>query len=184
MKRPTRTITLRIDAPLEEVLSRDAKAKGLTINSLTNQIFKRYVEWDRFSEGLCMLPISRDILKGVFDKLSMEESRAAGENAGRFVPRELSSFLFGNFNSDSIAHLLELWFSRFTSYEHKIESSVHLFVLHHDINLNFSLYWASFLQVALKDAECSDIKTHPSQNTLTFSFTTPKFFNPDLLHRL
>ena len=174
LKRSTRTITLRIDAPLEEVLSRDAKAKGLTINSLTNQIFKRYVEWDRFSEGLCMLPISRDILKGVFDKLSEEESRAAGENAGYFVPRELSSLLFGGFDSESLTRLLELWFSRFTSYEHKTENSDNLFVVHHDINLNFSLYWASFLQAALKDAGCGNIKTHPSQNMLTFSFTTPK----------
>jgi hypothetical protein len=78
-----------------------------------------------------MLPISRDILKGVFDKLSEEESHVAGEAAGHFIPRELSSFLFGNFNSESLARLLELWFSRFTSYEHKAENFNHLFVVHH-----------------------------------------------------
>lgn len=121
-----------------------------------------------------MLPISRDILKGVFDKLSEDESRTAGENTGSFVPRELSSLLFGSFDSESLTRLLELWFSRFTSYEHKTEDSSHLFVVHHDINLNFSIYWASFLQAALKGAGCSDIKAHPSQNMLTFSFTTPR----------
>lgn len=170
MKRNTRTITLRIDASLEEVLSRDAKGKGLTVNSLANQIFKSYSEWDRYSDGLCMMPISRDILQMIFDQLSEEEASIAGEKAGRFVSRELTSFLFGGFNKQSLVRFLELWFSRFASHEHKITDTAHLFVVHHDININFSRFLESFLKTALKEAGCRDIKTSPSPNSITLSF--------------
>lgn len=172
MKRNTKTITLRIDAALEEALSRDAKESGLTINSLANQIFKEYSEWDRYAEGLCLIPLSRDILQILFDQLSEEECVAVGEKVGGFTPRELTSFLFGEFNQQHLTQFLELWFDRFATLEHRTEDTNHLFVVHHDVNINFSRFLSALLQTALKEAGCKDIKTQPSPNSLTFSFKT------------
>ncbi len=152
------------------MLSRDAKEKGLTINSLTNQIFKKYSEWDRYSTGLCMMPISRDILQIIFDQLSEEESSIVGEKAGRFILHELTSFLFGGFSRQRLVQFLKLWFSRFASLEHKTSDTTHLFVVHHDINMNFSKFLDSLLKTTLKEAGCKDINISPSPNSITLSF--------------
>ena len=42
--------TIRITQELDNLLQKDAKAKGINVNSYINSIFTKHSEWDRFVE--------------------------------------------------------------------------------------------------------------------------------------
>ncbi|HKR74034.1 MAG TPA: hypothetical protein VJR94_07975 [Candidatus Nitrosocosmicus sp.] len=44
--------TIRITQELDNLLQKDAKAKGMNVNSYINSIFTKHTEWDRFMISL------------------------------------------------------------------------------------------------------------------------------------
>lgn len=50
-----------------------AEQDGISLNTLINQILKRYVEWDMYVGKAGMVPISKPVVKKLFQELSEEE---------------------------------------------------------------------------------------------------------------
>src|ERR671923_1119261 len=72
-KRTTTTITFRIDSNVMRKINAKAEQEDISLNTLVNQILKRYVEWDMYEGKAGMISLSRPVVKKLFEGLSKEE---------------------------------------------------------------------------------------------------------------
>ena len=66
-RKKQRTITLRVDEDIINELYKQSDTDTISVNSLVNQVLKRYVEWSRYEDRSSMIPVAASILKELFD---------------------------------------------------------------------------------------------------------------------
>jgi hypothetical protein len=157
----SRSITFRIDSVIIEELQREADLKEISLNVLVNQVFRRYIEWDRYESKLGMMPVPKAMLVSCLDK-TMELAREAGikgiESYRDQIARESAEIAF-KLMKDSVMFMkkkYDLWsvlavlqdymkISGITS-DHMIETGrTHVFVIQHELGEN----WSSFAKELL-----------------------------------
>ena len=58
-------------------MQKEADLKEISLNVLVNQLFRRYIEWDRYESKLGMMPVPKAMLISCLDR-TMELAREAG----------------------------------------------------------------------------------------------------------
>jgi predicted HicB family RNase H-like nuclease len=56
------TMTFRINGNVLKKMRENAEDRDISLNTLANQIFKRYVEWDSYQPKLGMIPMARPVV--------------------------------------------------------------------------------------------------------------------------
>ena len=64
-KEKTRSITYRFPEKLVEELEAESMEKNISQNVLVKQILEKYVQWDRFSSKIGMIPVPKGILESL-----------------------------------------------------------------------------------------------------------------------
>ena len=62
-KEKTKTMTYRLPVKMVEELETQANQQNTSQNVLIKQIVQKYLQWDRFSEGIAISPIPKNILQ-------------------------------------------------------------------------------------------------------------------------
>ena len=62
-KEVTRSITYRLPEKLINELDGEAKQRKISQNVLVKQILERYIQWDRYSEKIGMVPVPKEIVE-------------------------------------------------------------------------------------------------------------------------
>lgn len=127
-----------------------------------------------YFEQLGFILVSKDFLRRVFSKIEKaEDIEEFGRELGLTTAKEYVSYFFPQVNSDSLVQYLDLWFRRFQSYQHRIDSDAerHYFTVIHDINMNFSIALKTILQGLIVPIIKSDIEIRDiTARALSFSF--------------
>jgi hypothetical protein len=63
------TISFRIDEDYLKKLKEESVEKKVSLNTLADQIFGEYIEWQRYAERFGIVSISKDAFKYVLDSL-------------------------------------------------------------------------------------------------------------------
>ena len=66
-----------------------AHEKGISLNSLVNSMAKNYINWEIHSSDFRLVPISKDSLEKIFDKLDDQTIQQIAKSIGGTVTREL-----------------------------------------------------------------------------------------------
>ncbi len=64
-KEKTRSITYRLPAKIVEELETEAMQKNISQNVLVRQILEKFIQWDRFSDKIGMIPVPKAILESL-----------------------------------------------------------------------------------------------------------------------
>ena len=149
----TQTINLscRIGKPEYDLLVTEARNKGTSLNSLVNSIFKRYLAWEKTSDEIGFIPLSKRTITQIFDCLSEKEIKDIAKDIGKTIPRELTFLMFNKIDFISIMSMIEIYSSRFGVLKHEITGSRHDLTLYHGITKKFSQYLASVMESMAED---------------------------------
>ena len=169
LRRKTKTISLRLDESVEAGLRQSSSEKGLTLNSLANQVLERYVSWGRYAEKLGVIPVNKEFLRRVLDFLTDEQAEKVGRELGSFLPRESISVLSGRFDPEAMIEFLKLWLSRFQGFQFRSNGRQHKFTAVHDINLRYSILLGAFIEAAVKDFLKKDVRVELTPNSISFA---------------
>ncbi len=172
-KKKTETVTFRVNSAVRLALEEDAKRLGINLNTLVSQIFSRYASWDRYAGQLKFLPVSKDLLREMFQPMQQDAVEKVARKLGEVSAREQILFLFQQMNLGSVIRFIELWSNHFDAYEHRFEGKKHFFTLHHDVNMNFSVFTKEYLSTMLQATLARNLQfENVSPNSVTFSFET------------
>jgi hypothetical protein len=173
--RKTTTITLRIDTDIMQSLYNKAEQDGISLNTLVNQILKRYVEWDMFEAKVGMIPLSKPVAKELFQRLSREDIIKMAKDVAKNAVYDIALFMKGGKMDPD---LFVSWFlSRMKNCSEITKANVeessespHTYIIKHDLGENWSLYHKALLESIFNDLLAKPIQINTTGTTLTLQY--------------
>ena len=166
-KDPTRSITYRLPEKLINELETEAAQKSISQNVLVKQILEKYVEWDRFSDKIGMIPVPKGILQSLGDEL---DGKDIDEIINLIFPmiKDTVMFIKGGYDIKRCIETLEDYMraSGMIS-DHRIEGDVHTFLIQHDLGMKWSVFTEQLLtQVFRNFLPDMELKFQTTDNTV------------------
>lgn len=145
-KEKTRSITYRLPAKVVEELETEAIQKNISQNVLVKQILERYVQWDRFSDKIGMIPVPKEILTTLGREMG-------GENIDDVIRvvlpliKDTVLFMKGNYDLKRCVETLEDYMrASGIKSDHRIEGELHHFIIQHELGLKWSFFTEQLLK--------------------------------------
>ena len=142
----TRSVTYRLPVKLVEEIEMEAMNKNVSHNVMAKQILEKYIQWDRFASKIGIIPVPQKIL----DVLGMElDSSDINEiiNAIKPVIKDTVLFIKGGYDLKRCIETLEDYMrASGIKSDHRIEGSMHHFIIQHELGSNWSIFTEQLLQ--------------------------------------
>jgi len=91
-KNPTQTKSFRLDADVLESLEIESARRGTSVNSLTNQILRKWVNFDRFLQDFGTLTLSVHDFIRIINSFDDQTLRDLASESGKRFPKDLILF--------------------------------------------------------------------------------------------
>jgi hypothetical protein len=174
--RKTTTITLRIDTDVMQSLYNKAGQDDISLNTLVNQVLKRYMEWDMYEGKAGMIPLSKPVAKELFQRLSGEDLIKMAKGVAKNAVYDIALFMKGGKMDPD---LFVSWFlSRMKNCSEITETNVgeessgipHTYIIKHDLGENWSLFHKAMLESIFNDILSRPIHINVTGSTLTLQY--------------
>jgi uncharacterized protein (UPF0216 family) len=163
-KKPTRSVSFRLDSKVIDEMQKEANQNEISLNVLVNQTLKKYTEWGRYENKIGMMPVPKQMLSSLIDR-AIEIATKSGiltdttiDSYRDQVIKEAASTAY-NLMKDAVLFMKKdynLWtvLSVLQEYmkvsginsDHQIESGrKHVFVIKHELGQNWSLFTKELL---------------------------------------
>lgn len=150
-KKGSVTLSCRIDKALYDLLQRDCKDRGISLNSLVNSIAKKYISWEKYAAEIGYIPLARETIRLIFENLDEKTIQTIAGRVGRTVPREMTLLMFKRVDFNSIVSFMTITSSRYGMVEHTIKGDTHELIVHHRVSKKFSNFLAEVGRVMADD---------------------------------
>jgi hypothetical protein len=168
------SVTFRIDQKYEEALRELAKERRISLNTLANQIFGNFVEFEVFAQKFGTVRMSSDTFRRIIDTMDEKEIIEVAIRGGSQEAKEFILFKWKELNLQNVVDFIRMYFD-FCGYgrcdleqtEGKITVSVH-----HDFQKKGSLYLKHFLESLIQTSLNKETKTITTADTITLQFRT------------
>ena len=182
-KDPTRSITYRLPEKLVNELETEASMKRISQNVLVKQILDRYIQWDRFSDKIGMIPVPKKILIALGDEL---DGRDIDEIINLMFPmiKDTVMFIKGGYDIKRCIETLEDYMQASgMNSDHRIEGDLHTFLIQHDLGMKWSVFTEQLLtQVFRNFLPDMDLKFQTTENTVILTAPLGSDFNEHDYH--
>ena len=105
--RKTVTMTFRIDESIMNKLRNESEQREVSLNTLVNQILKRFVEWGVFENKVGIIPMPKPIVAELFENMSEHEIIDMAKRVGKNVVKDIALFMKHEINVDSFLEWFE-----------------------------------------------------------------------------
>jgi hypothetical protein len=174
LKLKTMSVTFRFETADVERLQQEAHSRGVSLNSLFNQILRNYFEWHIFEPKVGFVLILKPVVKKVFTNLSKEQIAQIAEKTAKEESENSIYFMKGRIDLDSFLSWFEARMKNSSiQVSHTFDNTnmVHTFVVKHDICVNWSLYLKYIIEHIFHKDLGRKVEISTSDTTLTFRFS-------------
>ena len=182
-KEPTRSITYRLPEKLVNELETESTQKSISQNVLVKQILEKYVQWDRFSSKIGMIPVPKGILESLGDEL---DGKDIDEIITLMFPMIKDTVLFikGGYDLERCIETLEDYMrASGMNSDHRVEGDVHTFLIQHDLGMKWSVFTEQLLtQVFRGFLPDKELRFQTTDTTVILSVTLGSDFNEHDYH--
>jgi len=150
-KEKTRSITYRLPAKIVEELETEAMQKNVSQNVLVKQILEKFIQWDRFSDKIGMIPIPKAILSALGDHM---EGKDIDQIINVITPiiKDNVMFIKGDFDLKRCIETLEDYMrASGMKSDHRIEGELHHFIIQHELGIKWSLFTEQLLKTIFRE---------------------------------
>ncbi|KAF6245206.1 hypothetical protein [Nitrosopumilus sp. b2] len=145
-KEKTKTVSYRLSDALISELESDAMQKGISQNVLIKQILEKYVQWDRYSEKIGMIPVPKGILESLGVNLEGQDINMIVDIIKPII-KDNVMFLKDKYDlKRCIETLKDYMRASGMNSDHRIEGPLHHFIIQHDLGMSWSLFTEQLLK--------------------------------------
>lgn len=182
-KRETKSVTFRLEESVVDELQKEADQREVSLNVLTNQILRRYSEWDRYEHKIGMMPVPKVMLSNIIEKaihianqngLKAKDIAPYREQIAREAAQAALSMMKDSvllmkkeYNLWTVLSVLQEYMkvSGINS-DHKIEAGgKHVFIVQHDLGENWSAFTSELIKMIFE--QLAKVKTNVSSTPNT-----------------
>ena len=182
-KESTRSITYRLPEKLVAELETEATQKSISQNVLVKQILEKYVQWDRFSNKIGMIPVPKGILQSLGGEL---DGKDIDEIITLIFPMIKDTVLFikGGYDLERCIETLEDYMrASGMNSDHRVEGDIHVFLIQHDLGMKWSVFTEQLLtQVFRNFLPDKELKFQTTDTTVILSVSLGSDFNEHGYH--
>ena len=182
-KESTRSITYRLPEKLVAELETEATQKSISQNVLVKQILEKYVQWDRFSNKIGMIPVPKGILQSLGDEL---DGKDIDEIITLIFPMIKDTVLFikGGYDLERCIETLEDYMrASGMNSDHRVEGDIHVFLIQHELGMKWSVFTEQLLtQVFRNFMPDKELKFQTTDTTVILSVALGSDFNEHDYH--
>ncbi|WP_428325529.1 hypothetical protein [Nitrosopumilus sp.] len=182
-KESTRSITYRLPEKLVNELETEATMKSISQNVLVKQILEKYVQWDRFSNKIGMIPVPKTIVETLGSEL---DGRDIDEIITLIFPMIKDTVLFikGGYDLKRCIETLEDYMrASGMNSDHRIEGDMHIFLIQHELGMKWSVFTEQMLtQVFRSFMPEKELKFQTTDTTVILNVQLGSDFNEHDYH--
>ena len=162
------TISFRISESAFKALQSDAKKNNTSLNTLANQLFMAYADYDRFLQRFRMVKLSSPTFKRILNAATKEAIVEAGRSAGSSVPESFIRARMGEVDAANAVEYVRLMgaYANLFDYSEVTALGKSSMTLTHDLGGNGSLFLASYME-ALFESAGKNVKVAQYENGIT-----------------
>ncbi|MCV0392706.1 MAG: BrnA antitoxin family protein [Nitrosopumilus sp.] len=166
-KEKTRTVTYRLPVKLVEALETDAMQQGISQNVLVRQILEKYIQWDRFGDKIGMIPVPKDILQSLGVNLENQDINIIVDLLKPII-KDNVLFMKGKYDLKRCIETLEEYMrASGMKSDHRVEGSLHHFIIQHNLGASWSLFTEQLLaEIFHEFLPEKKIKTETTESTI------------------
>ncbi|MCA9811950.1 MAG: hypothetical protein KC483_03700 [Nitrosarchaeum sp.] len=168
----TSSISFRIDEKYEKVLRDIAVENKTSLNTLANQIFGQYVEFELYAKKFGTLRMSTDTFRRMLNSMDEKNIIEIATICGSQEVKEFILFKWKRLDSKTVTDFIKIYFD-LCGYGRcsldKAEGNI-MFSVHHDLQEKGSLFLKYLFESLIRTALDKDCKTEMTNDTVTISF--------------
>ncbi|HJU12882.1 MAG TPA: hypothetical protein VJ792_00305 [Candidatus Nitrosotalea sp.] len=167
----TSTITFRLDDDILKRLRDESDKRQISTNTLANQAFRRFLEWDIYEPVSGFVIINKPVFVEIFGKMKQSEIVSIASKIGKNEVRDIALFMKGKMDLISFLSWFETrMVNSSVQVSHtKIDGS-HSYVMKHEIGKNWSVYHKTILELIFDEVFGRKIPVRADKNTISFNF--------------
>ena len=145
-KEKTRSITYRLPEKVVEELETEAMEKNISQNVLVKQILEKYVQWERFTDKIGMIPVPKTILETLGEEMNGEDIDEIMKVIRPLI-KESVLFMKGKYDLRRCIEALEDYMKASgMKSDHRVEGELHHFIVQHELGMKWSLFTEQLLK--------------------------------------
>ncbi len=136
----TRSISYRLPESLVHQLEGEANMKNISQNVLVKQILEKYCRWDRYANKIGLVPVPKSILENLGDQMKGEDIQKIADVL-KPVIKDSVMFIKGKYDLKRCIETLEDYMKASgMKSDHRVEGSLHHFIVQHELGMRWSLF--------------------------------------------
>jgi len=150
-KEKTRSITYRLPEKIVEELETEAMQKNISQNVLVKQILEKFIQWDRFSDKIGMIPVPKSILEALGVDM---EGKDIDEiiNVLKPIIKDNVMFIKGDYDLKRCIETLEDYMrASGMKSDHRMDGELHHFIIQHELGMKWSVFTEQLLKEIFHD---------------------------------
>ena len=170
-KRPTEkeNITFRLDKDTLERISLEAEQKGVSMNSIAQNVFSDYFDWSAYAPKAGMIPIHKTVLSMMVDRLPEKDIIEIADLFGRVKVKNLILVLRNDYNARAFLDVFESWLkSSSLSFRKHINRDAEVYTVTHELGIKWSMYLSHMLQVIFNDMGMKEVSIEKTDDVVMF----------------
>ena len=170
-KRPTEkeNITFRLDKDTLERISLEAEQKGVSMNSIAQNVFSDYFDWSAYAPKAGMIPIHKTVLSMMVDRLPGKDIIEIADLFGRVKVKNLILVLRNDYNARAFLDVFESWLkSSSLSFRKHINRDAEVYTVTHELGIKWSMYLSHMLQVIFNDMGMKEVSIEKTDDVVMF----------------
>ncbi len=170
------TRTFRLESQLDEVLRAEAEERGVSVNNLANQIFRRFALSDRYYGKGQSITLSPQTLELLISKIQKEDIEKVGELSGSVRPRDRLLMRGRRLDFDSLMWYIEEILGGYNDWficGHYEQVDEHLFHLRHLYNEKWSIFLSKYIEAMFKAILDSEVEITKIDDAVTVRIRKP-----------
>jgi len=168
----TSSISFRINEEYEKVLRKIAEENKTSLNTLANQIFGNYVEFELYAKKFGTLRMSTDTFRRMLDVLDEKSIMGIATRCGSQEAKEFILFKWKKINSKTVTDFIKIYFDLcgYGRCNMDMAEGDVTFSVHHDLQEKGSLFLKHLLESLIRATLNKDCVTTVTKDTITISF--------------
>jgi hypothetical protein len=170
-KRPAdkENITFRLDKDMLDRISLEAEQKGVSMNSVAQNIFSDYYDWSAYAPKAGMIPIHKSVLGMMVDKLPEKDIIEIADLFGKVKAKNMILILRNDYNARAFLDVFESWLkSSCLSFMKHINHDAEVYTVTHELGIKWSTYLSRMLQVIFDDMGLNDVAIEKTDDIVMF----------------
>ena len=174
-KRPTESLTLRLDKEMLDELRTESEQKMVSINTLANQIIKSYIKWYSPAQRAGFMYVPKSLFIPIIDNFAEYQMETLAENFRKSGYEETLLMMSKEYSIPAILDHFDSWLNVSNlQFDREYREGSLTYIINHGLGRKWSLFLEKVFWYIVKDLGITGARFDIIDGTVTIKINLKK----------